>query len=120
MMVTFVPVIMSVGLTMAIGATFWIKRRAQNCQFAAKADNKIFDDMVPADPKRLLHQLRRQMSVAQMPRDLDQMTHVLRLDLDEFFGGPDNFDDAPIFQLKTIAMVQMHCIGLVEEERGAA
>lgn len=64
--------IMPVRAALAIGAAFRVEGRHRVGEGAAKADNHVLDHMVMQDAQGPVHQLCRQMAVAQMPGDPHQ------------------------------------------------
>ena len=61
---------------MGIGAAFGIERRLDLDHAGAQTRHHRLDDVVAADAQRLRHDLRRQMAVAEMPGDADQMLRI--------------------------------------------
>src|ERR1700740_3409730 len=69
-----------------IGAAFGIERRLDLDNARAQALHHRFDHVIPADAQALRHDLGRQMTVAEMPGDPDQMMRVASLDFDQRLG----------------------------------
>lgn len=109
-------VIMTLRLAVAIGAAFRIERRGNGGQLAAEAGDHVLDHMIAADAQDAAHELGRQVAVAQMPGNLDQMGHVVCRNFHEVFVRAQNLDDPAIFQLQAVAMMQMHGMRLIEQE----
>src|SRR3954470_22068293 len=97
-MAVMVPVVAMLVMTMLmrivpmrmaglhIGAAFGIERRLDLGHAPAKSLDHGFDDVVAADAQSLCHDLRRQMAVAEMPGDADQMPGIAPADFREWFG----------------------------------
>lgn len=109
-------VVVAMCLTVSIGAAFRIEGSGQGCQRAAKLPDHVLDHVIPADPECVAHQLGRQMPVAQVPGDPDQMGSVPRPDLHQVFRLGKHFNDAAIFQFQAVTMVQMHGGRLVQQK----
>ncbi len=98
-----VPVIMPVIVAMRrdmlrIGAAFGIERRLDLAHFGAEPARHVGDHMVAANAQLGAHDLRRQMPVAEVPGDADQMLLVARGDLEQGFGRGEDFDKPPVLQ----------------------
>src|SRR5713101_3022371 len=66
-----------IGVTAAgIGAAFGIERRLDLDHARAEPLHHRLDDVIAPDPQTLGHDLRRQMAVAEMPGDANQMVRV--------------------------------------------
>ena len=75
------------GVTAAgIGAAFGIERRLDLDHAGAEPLHHRLDDVIAPDPQALGHDLRRQMAVAEMPGDPDQMQRIGAPDLDQQIG----------------------------------
>ncbi len=103
-----------------IGATLGIERRLDLDHARAQSPDHGFDDVVPADAQALCHDLRRQMPVAEMPGDADQMLRIARPDLEQRLGRRHHFNQSSILQHQRIAATQRHRIFQVEQEFEAA
>jgi hypothetical protein len=65
-----------------IGAAFGIERRIDLDHAGAEPLHHRLDDVIAPDPQALGHDLRRQMAVAEMPGDPNQMVRVGASDLE--------------------------------------
>lgn len=111
-----VPVIMSLRAPVTIGAAFRIERGLHRAQPSTKLLHHVLDNMVAPDPQGGAHELRRQMPVSKMPGDPDEVRRVFGLDLDKVFRLRQHFDDASVFQLKTIGVAQMNSAWFVQQK----
>src|SRR5665213_3008035 len=68
-----------------IGAAFRIKRRFDLDHPRAQSLHHCFDDVIAPNPQPLADNLGRQMAVAEMPGDPDQMMRVGDANLDQRF-----------------------------------
>ena len=76
--------------------------------------------MIAPDAQRLGHDLSRQMAVAKMPGDADQMMRVGPLDLDQRLGGSDHLDQPAILQRQRVTAAQRCGMFEVEQEGQSA
>jgi hypothetical protein len=103
-----------------IGAAFRIERRLDLDHAGAQTRHHGLDDVIPADPQSLCHGLRRQMPVAEMPGDADQVLRIAPPDLEQRLGSRDDLDQPPILQNQRITAAQRHGVFEVEQEFEAA
>lgn len=89
-----------------IGAAFRIERRFDFKHPRTKSACHIRNHMITPDTQRFRHDLRRQMPVAQMPRDAHEMMCILAAYFEQRLGRSNHFDDTSIFQYKPIATAQ--------------
>jgi len=99
-----------------IGAAFGIERRLDLDDARAKPLHHRLDDVVAADAQTFWHDLRRQMPVAEMPGDPNQMQGISAADLEQRFGGGDHLDQAAVLQHQRIAAAQRDGVFQVEQE----
>ena len=121
-----VPCVMSVGfmrVAMAgtgIGASFRIERRLDLDDARAQSLDHRFDDMIAADAQALGHDLRRQMPVAEMPGDPDQMMRILPPYLEQRLRRCHHLDQPVIVKHQGVAAAQRDGVFEVEQERQPA
>ena len=72
--------------------------------------------MVAPDPQRLGRDLRRQMAIAEVPGQPDQMLRITALDLDQRLGGGDDLDQPAVLEHQRIAAAQRQRMFEVEQE----
>ena len=99
-----------------IGAALGIERRFDFDDARAQSFHHRLDDMIPADAQALRHDLGRQMAVAEMPGDADEMQGIGAADLDQRFGRRDHFDEPAVFQHQRVAAAQSHRVFEDEQE----
>ena len=90
-------------VTAGIGAAFGIERRLDLDDARAEPRHHRLDNVIAPDPEALWHDLRRQMPVAEMPGDPDQMQRIGTPDLDQRLGCRNHLDQPAIFQHQRIA-----------------
>ena len=115
---------MALGVSMAlrmgvaaagIGAAFGIERRLDLDDARAQSPGHRLDDMIAPDPQAPRRDLGRQMAVAEMPGDPDQMQRVGAADFDQRLGRGDHFDQPAVIEYQRIAAAQ--CDGIFEVEQ---
>jgi hypothetical protein len=99
-----------------IRAAFGIERRLDLDHAGTEALHHRLDDVVASDAQGLGHDLRRQMTVAEMPADADEMVRIMAANLEQRLGRRDHFDQPAIFQHQRIAAAQRDGILQVEQE----
>src|SRR5712675_656940 len=75
-----------------IGAAFGVERRLDLDHARAEPLHHRLDDVIAPDPQALRHDLGRQMTIAEMPGDADQMLRIVAADLGQRLGGGDHLD----------------------------
>ena len=105
-----------VGVTAGIGAALGIERRLDLDDSRAQPLHHRLDDVIPADAQPLPHDLRRQMAVAEMPGDADQMLRIIAADFRQRFRRSHHFNQTAVFQHQRIAATQRDRVFQVEQE----
>jgi hypothetical protein len=118
MIVIVVPVVvMPVRMAgLGIGPAFGVERRLDLDHPRAKPLHHGFDDVVAANAQGFGHELRRQMAIAEMPGDADEMVRIMAADLEQRLGCRDHFDQPSVLQHQRIAAAQRNGILQVEQE----
>jgi len=93
-----------------------IERRLDLDDARAEPLHHRFDDVIPADAQAFWHDLGRQMAVAEMPGDPDQMQRIGTPDLDQRLGGRDHLDQPSVFQHQGVATAQRDGVFQIEQE----
>jgi ABC-type nickel/cobalt efflux system permease component RcnA len=128
MVMMIVTVIMaSMAMTMIvrrmrgrIGAALGIKRRLDLDDARAEPLHHFLDDVIPADAQALGHDLRRQVSIAEMPSDPHQMARIQPSDFGQRLGRRHHLDQPAVFQHQRIAAAQGDGGFEIEQEFEAA
>jgi hypothetical protein len=116
--ITVVAMIMR-GMIMSrlrIRTALGIERRLDLDDARAQSRDHRLDDVIPADAQALGHDLRRQMAVAEMPGDANQMQGIGTPDLDQGFCGRDHLDQPAVFQHQRVAAAQRDRVFQIEQE----
>ena len=117
MIVMRMAVIMSAR---GIGAALGIEGSLDLDHAAAQALHHRLDDMIAANAQALRHQLGRQMAIAEMPGDADQMMRIGALDLEQRLGRRHHLDQPAVFQHQRVAAAKRDGILQIEQEFEAA
>ena len=99
-----------------IGAAFGIERRLDLDDARAQSLHHGFDDMIAPDPQALAGDLGRQMAIAEMPGDPDQMVRIDATYLHQRLRRRDHLDQPAIIQHQRIAAAQRDRVFEVEQE----
>jgi hypothetical protein len=103
-----------------IGATFRIEWRFDLDDARAETLHHRLDDVIAADAQGLGHDLRRQMAVAEVPADADEVVRIAAADLEQRLGRRDHLDEPAVLQHQRIAAAQRNGILQIEQEFEAA
>lgn len=99
-----------------IGTDFRIEGSLEASDSAAEAGHHIGDDVIGANAESLPGDLKRQMPVAQMPGDPQQICPISCLDLENWLWRSAHADKATGIQLEAVPVCQMMCSGEIEEK----
>jgi hypothetical protein len=99
-----------------IGTDFRIEGGLNASDSAAKAGHHVGDDVIGANAQSLPGDLKRQMSVTEMPCDPQQGRPIGRLDFKNRLGRSAHTDKATGIQLEPVAIGQMMRPREVEEK----
>ena len=105
------------GVTAAgIGAAFGIERRLDLDHARAEPLHHRLDDVIAPDPQALGHDLRRQVAVAEMPGDPDQMVRVGTPNLEQRLRRRHDFDQTSIVEHQRVATAQRDRVFQIEQK----
>jgi hypothetical protein len=99
-----------------IGAAFGIEWRFDLDHARAETLHHLLDHMVAADAQSLGHDLRGQMTVAEMPGEPHQMAGIGAADLDQRLRCGDHLNEAAVFQHQGVATAQGGGVFEIEQE----
>jgi len=103
-----------------VGAALGIERRFDFHDTRAEALDHVLDDVIPPDPQALADDLGRQMTIAEMPGQADQMKRILPTDFKQWLRCRNHLDQSPIFQNQRIAAAQRYrCFEIKQELKTA-
>ena len=102
-----------------IGAAFRIERRFDLGHACAQPFDHRFDDVIPPDAQTLRDNLSRQMTVAEMPGEANQMVRIDAPDLNQRLRRSDDLDQPAIVKHQRVAAAQHGCVFEIEQEHKA-
>jgi hypothetical protein len=111
---------MIMGAASGVSAALRIERRFYGDDVAAQAARHILDDGVAADAQAAPRQLRRQVAVAEMPRDAKKRLGINAAYFSERLGRGDDLDEALVVENEGVAAPQQHSLLKIEKKRQAA
>lgn len=100
-----IMMIVPVRLAIAVGAAFRIEGREDRRNRGAKPLQHVLDDVIVANAQPVAEKLRRQMSVAKVPGDANEIGWAGCGNLEKALRNRLDEDQAPIFQFKGIAVL---------------
>ena len=116
MRLMIVAMFRTVAMAIGIGATFGVERRFDLDYTCTQPLYHRLDDVITPDPQSLADDLGRQMAVAEMPGDPNQMIWVGAADLDQQFRRRDHFDQPVIVEHQCIATAQRNGVFEIKQE----
>ena len=99
-----------------ISAAFGVERRLDLDHARAQPPHHRLDDVIAPDPQALAHDLGRQMTVAEMPGDPNQMVRVVAADLGQRLGCRDHLDQPAVVEHQRVAAAQRDRIFQIEQK----
>jgi hypothetical protein len=99
-----------------IRAALRIKRRLNLDQPGTQPLDHRFDHVVAPNAQSFGHDLGRQVTVAEMPGDANQMLRVLAPDFDKRLRRCDNFNQPAIFEHERVPAAQRDRVLQIEQE----
>lgn len=111
-----VVIVVAVHPAVAIGAAFGMEGGVDGHDIGAELDEHVLDDVITADAQPVAEQFGRQVPVAEMPGEAQQMRAVLGADLDQSLGRRLDRDDASVLEQQAVPLLQRHGLGQVEQE----
>ena len=104
------------GVTARVRPALGIERRLDLDDARAQSLHHRLDDVIPANAQAFRHDLGRQMAIAEMPGDPDQMQGIGAADLDQRFRSRHHLDQPSVFQHQRIAAAQRDGVLEIEQE----
>jgi hypothetical protein len=87
-----------------VRAAFGLKRSVAFSENCAEAGKHLFDHMVRPDSEGFMSNLRRQMTIAEMPCKAHKLARIFMPHLDNRLCGRLNHEPPPIVKLHTISI----------------
>jgi hypothetical protein len=100
------------GIRPALG----IERRLDLDDPRAQSLHHRLDDVIAADAQALWHDLGRQMAIAEVPGDPNQMQRIGAADFHQRLGRGNHFDQPAVLQHQRIAAAQRDGVFQIEQE----
>ena len=89
-----------------IRAAFGIERRLDLDDAGAEPRHHRLDDVVAANPQALRHDLRRQMAIAEMPGDANQILRIGATDFQKQLGRRYDLNQSSVLEHQSVAATQ--------------
>src|SRR6185369_7719627 len=99
-----------------ISAALGIERRLDLDDARTQSLHHRLDDVIPSDTQAFWHDLRRQMAVAEMPGNANEMQRIGAPDLDQGLGCRHYLDQPTVLQHQCVAAAQRDRVFQVEQE----
>jgi hypothetical protein len=99
-----------------IGAAFRVERRFDFDQPRAEPLHHRFDHVVAADTQAASGDLRRQVTISEMPGDANQMLRIAAADFHQRLRRRDNFHQPAVLEHQCVAAAQGHRIFQIQQE----
>ena len=99
-----------------VRATFRLERSVDFSENRAEAGKHLFDHMVRPDMEGCKSNLRRQMTIAEMPSKPYKLARIFMPHLDNRLCGRLNHEPPPILELQAVSVGHCNCFREVEKD----
>jgi hypothetical protein len=99
-----------------VRAAFGLKRSVAFSENCAEAGKHLFDHMVRPDSEGFMSNLRRQMTIAEMPCKAHKLARIFMPHLDDRLCGRLNHEPPPIVKLHTISISHGDSLWKIEKD----
>jgi hypothetical protein len=99
-----------------VRAAFGLKRGIAFSENCAEAGKHLFDHMVRPDTEGFMSNLRRQMTIAEMPCKARKLARIFMPHLDNRLCGSLNHEPPPIVKLHTISISHGDSLRKIEKD----
>ena len=103
-------------LVTTVRAAFGLKRSFAFSEDCAEAGKHLFDHMVRPDTEGFMSNLRRQMTIAEMPCKAHKLARIFMPHLDNRLCGRLNHEPPPIVKLHTISISHGDSLWKIEKD----
>jgi hypothetical protein len=111
-------------LMAAVSAAFGLKGRLRLNEDRSKAAQHVFDDVIWPNAERLTSELRRDMSIAEMPRQTHKLTGIPVGDIDDGLRRRANDEPTAVLDLQAVSIahrghgvqVKKHLVALIGDQ----
>ena len=100
----------------AVCSAFGLERSIAFSKNCTEAGKHLFDHMVRPDSEGLMSNLRRQMTIAEMPCKAHKLARIFMPHLDNRLCGRLNHEPPPIVKLHTISIGHGDCLWKIEKD----
>jgi len=107
------PMVMTMGM---ISAARRLERLGNFPHSRSKPFQHGADNMIPQDENAVFLDLRAEVPIAQVPRELDQVQAIPALDLEELLFGRHDFDELAVIENQHIATCEKHRLLEIEHD----
>jgi hypothetical protein len=114
MMLVIVVMVRAGGLS--IGPSFRIERCFDLDHTRAEAYRHFGNDVIAADAHGFGHDLRRQMAIAEVPRDAIHMQWIYTANFQQRFGRGNDLNQPSVLKLKRVPVAQWHGLRKIEQK----
>ena len=114
--VVSIVVVVAVGVAARIRSGFGVEGGFDDVDVAAEVFDHFLDDVVAADADLVADELDREVAVAEVPGDADQLGVGMGVDFGQGFGAGADADDFAVIGLQAVAVAQAVGLGEVEQE----
>ena len=120
MLVLPMIVVVPMDLTMAVGPAFRIEGRQNDRHRGAEPLQHILDDMIVADAQSVAEKLGRQMPVAEVPGDADEIGRAGGDNLKQTLGNRLHQDQPAVLEFEGVAILHHGRFLEIEKKYGLA
>ena len=99
-----------------VRAAFGLKRSVAFSENCAEAGKHLFDHMVRPDTEGFMSNLRRQMTIAEVPCEAHKLARIFMPHLDNRLCGSLNHEPPPIVKLHTISISHGDSLWKIEKD----
>jgi hypothetical protein len=107
---------MAVMIVTTVRAAFGLKRSVALSENCAEAGKHLFNHMVRPDSEGFMSNLRRQMTIAEMPCKAHKLARIFMPHLDNRLCGRLNHEPPPIVKLHTISISHGDSLWKIEKD----
>jgi len=101
-----VVVVVMVAMS-AVGSALWLEGSLHLPKICPETVEHILNHMVRANPKNMVSNFRRQVSISEMPGKARKLIGIVMPDLDNRLRGRMDFEPPPVVELQAISIG--HC-----------
>jgi hypothetical protein len=115
MMAVMMAVMMFVMVGVTVSAALGLEGGLDLSEIRSEATKHIFDDVVGPNPKNVVSNFSRQMSITQVPGKAHQLYRIFSCDFYKILGSSLDLYPPPVFQLQSISISHRNRLRKIEE-----